>query len=308
MSAQPTNPHFLVLEKYALSKAKAREAVVAVLQQCDVQRPKEGWESLRLTWKDGSSPASVGFSELVDEARLTGIVQRLQEYLDRKDPVFGGTFGDFCTPNFQLRCKSAYAGWEKEAQGPCRTSCVERDLTDDILEYRRQACERSNEYDFRITARSFREYLSACVSLLDAFINRHILLARHDGFTSPEFSRLQTETNMEEKVRLWWAVCSDDDSSPFFRSAMWCHFQELRTRRNEILHAVDPISVYALKDIQVYLNKVQTGVGELLLLLRKAHKKPTLGFIERLRTAPKVNFHRICFRADGEHQIKVLNG
>src|SRR6476661_3798670 len=86
MNVQPSNPHFLVLEKYALSKAKARQAVVAVLQRCDVQCPKEGWESLRLTWKDGNPPASPGFAELVDEARGTGIVQRLQEYLDRKDP------------------------------------------------------------------------------------------------------------------------------------------------------------------------------------------------------------------------------
>jgi hypothetical protein len=113
---------------------------------------------------------------------------------------------------------------------------------------------------------------------------------------------------MEEKVRLWWAVCSDDDPAPFFRSAMWCHFQELRTKRNEILHAVEPISIYGLKDIQVFLNKVQTGVGELLLLLRQAHKKPTLGFIEQLRTAPKVDFHRVRFRAEGEHEIKVING
>jgi hypothetical protein len=308
MSAQPANPHFLVLEKYALSKVKARQAVVAVLQRCDVQRPKEGWEALRLTWKDESPPASVNFSNLVDEARGTGVVQRLQEYLDKKDSVFGGTFGDMSTPNFQIRCKSAYAGWEKEAQGPCRTSCVERDLMEDILEFRRQACEYSNEYDFRVTARFFRVYLSACVSLLDAFINRHVLLARHEGFTSPEFTRLQAETNMEEKVRLWWAVCSDGDPSLFFRSAMWCHFQEIRTRRNEILHAVDPISVYSLKDIQVYLNKVRTGVGELLLSLRQAHKKPTLGFIERLRTAPTVAFRQIRFRADGEHDIKVIQG
>ena len=76
----------------------------------------------------------------------------------------------------------------------------------------------SNEYDFRLTTRYFRAYLSACVSLLDAFINRHILVAKHEGFSSPEFSRLQTETNLEEKVRLWWAVCSEADPAPFFQS------------------------------------------------------------------------------------------
>jgi len=307
MNTQTDNPHFLVLQKYALSKDNARQAVISVLQRCDVQCPREGWDSLRLTWKQENPPVSVSFAELVGEARQTGVVKHLQDYLDKQDSVFGGTFGDFCTPNYQLRCNTEYAGWKKEAQGPCRTSCIERDLMEDILDYRRQGCEHSNEYDFRLTARYFRAYLSACVSLLDAFINRHILLAKHEGFSSPEFSRLQTETKLEEKVRLWWAVCSEDDPSPFFQSAEWCHLQELRTRRNEILHAVDPISVYALKELQVYLNKVQTGVGELLLLLRKAHQKPTLGFIERLRTAPKVDFHRIRFRSEGEHEIKVIN-
>lgn len=308
MITQTDNPHFLVLQKCALSKNNARQAVIAVLQRCDVQCPRDGWDSLRLTWKPENPPVSVSFAELMDEARQTGVVHRLQNYLDKQDSIFGGTLDDLCTPNYQMRIRTEYAGCIKEVQGPCRTSCVERDLMEDILDYRRQACEHSNEYDFRLTARYFRAYLSACVSLLDAFINRHILLAKHERFSSPEFDQLQTQTNLEKKVRLWWAVCSEDDLSPFFQSEAWCHLQEIRTKRNEILHAIDPISVYSIKELQVYLNKVQTGVGELLLLLRKAHQKPTLGFIERLRTAPKVDFHRINFRAEGAHEIKVVNG
>ena len=308
MTDQKGNPHFLVLQKYHLSKALGRNTVIATLERCEVQQPKDGWDTLNLTWKHEQPPISVGFGELVDEARRTGIVSHLQEYLDKRDPVFGGTFGDMCTPNHQLKCSTAYAGWRKEVQGPCRTSCVERDLTEDTLHYRSEACERSNEYDFRVTARAFRSYLSVCLSLLDAFINRHILLAQHEGFSSPEFDRLKVETNLEEKVRLWWAVCSGDDPASFFQSAAWCHLQLLRTKRNEILHAVDPISVYSLKEIGLYLNLVRTGIGELLLQLRRAHKKPTLGFIERLRTAPKVDFHKIRFRADGKHEIKVIAG
>jgi len=306
MTDQKDNPHFLVLQKYHLSKDLGRKTVISALERCEIPRPKDGWDTLNLTWKDGQPPISVSFRELVDEARRTGIAGRLQEHLDKCDPIFGGAFADVCIPNHQMKCSREYAGWRKEVQGPCRTSCVERDLTEDILYYRREACERSDEYDFRVTARAFRSYLSVCVSLLDAFINRHILLAQHDGFSSPEFDRLKVETNLEEKVRLWWAVCSEDDPASFFQSAAWNHLQQLRTKRNEILHAVEPISIYSLKEIGLYLNLVRTGIGELLLQLRRAHQKPTLGFIERLRTAPKVDFHQITFRADGKHEIKVI--
>ncbi len=307
MSGLANNPHFLVLHRYHLSRAKAQDVVIATLQRCGVKRPKEGWDAVSLTWNNESGGVPVRFAELVNEARKMGVVNRLQKYLDKQDPVFGGTIDELCTPNFQMKFGTEYAGWKKEVQGPCRTSCVELELTEDILDFRRQACEHSNEYDFCLTARYFRAYLSSSLSLLDAFINRHVLLARHEGFSSPEFGRLQTETNLEEKVRLWWAVCSGDDPVPFFRSGAWCHLQELRTKRNEILHAVDPISVYSLREIQLYFNKVQTGLGELLLCLRKAHKKPTLGFIERLRTAPKVEFHQITFQADGQHEVKVFS-
>jgi hypothetical protein len=146
------------------------------------------------------------------------------------------------------------------------------------------------------------------VSLLDAFINRHILLAQYEGFSTPDFERLKSETKLEEKVRLWWVVCSESDPAPFFQSAEWCHFQEIRKKRNEVLHALDPISVYSLKEIQLYLNKVQTGVGGLLLRLRQAHLKSTLGFVERLRTAPLVDFMEIRFKSDGVHKVKQRQG
>jgi hypothetical protein len=308
MPERQSNPHFLVLHKYHLSRDKAREAVIALLKRFEVVCPNEGWEALTLHFNGEKAPLQIRFGEMVDEARRTGVVKRLQRELDKGDSVFGGTLEDFCTPNHELKCSTEYAGWKREAYGPCRSSCVERDLTDDILDYRRQACERSNEYDFRLTARHFREYLSACVSLIDAFINRHILRAQYDGYSSPEFENLKKATNAEEKVRLWWEVCSDHDSSLFFKSKAWCHFQEIRTKRNEILHAVGPISVYALTELQLFFNRVQTGVGELLFLLREAHEKPTLGFIERLRTAPPVIFHRITFREDGNHKIKVTSG
>ena len=300
------NPHFLVLHPYHLSVMKAQEAVISMLRRCAAAaKPAKGWHFLRLKWND-EPLKEVSFDDLVEEMRRTGVVAQLQNYLDRGDSVFGGTTGEMSSPNHQISNTVEYAGWKKEAKGPFRTCCVERELTDDLMEYRRQACDFSNEYDFKKTARAYRSFLSACVTTVDAFINRHILMARHDGFTSQEFEQLQVVTKMEEKVRLWWSVCSDTNISPFFASKAWGHFQELRFKRNEILHALDPISVYSLQGIQQQLNRVRTGIGELLFQLRKAHKKPTLGFIERLRTAPMVQYREITFKADGQHECRLL--
>lgn len=308
MSNSKEQPHLLVLHPCHLSLPMARRNAIETLERCSVKEPPSGWESLTLKWHNEAPPSMTTFAELVEETRRKGIACRLQDSLDQRDPVFGGTIDEIATSNFQMKCKVQWGAWTKEVWGPCRGSSVLRDLTEDVLFYRREACERSNEYDFRLTARAYRSYLAACISLVDAFINRHIYSAKNEGFTSPEFEVLKDEKKLEERMRLWWKVCSEDDPSTFFSSIPWCHLQELRTKRNEILHAIDPIAVYSLQEMQSYLNKVRTGVGESLLMLRVAHKKSTVGFVERLRTAPKVHFRKVRFKADGNHKIRTIEG
>jgi len=302
------NLPFLVMNKYHLSRDKARNAVIRCLGECGIDRRPDDWDSLTVTWNDDEAKSVFRFRDLVDEARLYGVVPRFQRRLDSKDPIFGGTIQEMATPNWQFTWKTSYAGFEKKAQGPFRSACVEQELTEDILEFRRLACEHSAEYDFRLTCRYFRAYLSACVSILDAFINRHVLLAKHEKFDSPEFRALQASKNLEERVRHWFTMCSEDDPTTFFGSTAWCHFQELREKRNELMHGVEPIVVYSVRDMHAYLNKVRTGVGELLLQMRTAHSKPTVGFIERLRTAPLVDFNTITFRANEPHKVKKRLG
>jgi hypothetical protein len=301
-----SNIPFLVMRDNALSFKLAKEVAIRTLIDAKATCPPNGWEHVTISWGQEPNKYSYSYNQLVNEAREKGYIHELQRNLDKSDSIFGGSIYDTGTPNWQFKVKKEYAGFSKEIQGPCRTALVEQDLTDDIIRCREEACEYSNQYDFRMLCRSFRGYLSASVSIVDAFINRHILLAEHEGFSSPEFEQLKTTKKMEDRVRLWFATCSNDDPEQFFNSASWCHFQELRKKRNEILHAIDPYGLYAIQEIQTYLNKVRTGVGELLLMMRIAHKKPTLGFIERLRTARLVDFNQITFRADEKHQIKVI--
>jgi hypothetical protein len=299
---------FLEIQKYHLSRDRARSVVISTLETAGVQRPPNGWNDLTINWNDPDVKLPVRFSDLVEDARRHGIVVNGQRYLDKRDSIFGGTVDEMGTPNWQMKIGRAYAGTKKEVQGPCRMAAVEFDLTEDILFYRREACRHSGQHDFRLTCRAFRSYLSACISIVDAFINRHVLLATYEGFSSPEFERLKVAKKLDERTRLWFAVCSQDDPQAFFESASWCHFSEIRTRRNEILHAVDPFGAYAIREMQILLNRVRTGVGDLLLRMRHAHKKPTLGFIERLRTAPLIDFMQITFNADGRHKTKRVVG
>lgn len=300
-------PCFLTINKFHLSPPTARTEVIRLLTAIGEYEPSAGWDSIIVNWNDRVH-ARQSFADLVQEARQTGTVQEIQEVLDKRDPVFAHSILDVATPEFRLTIEGSFAGKNHKVQGPCRAAFSERDLTEDILYYRTKACEFSRDYDFRATCRYYRAYLFACISIVDAFVNRHILLADHDGFSSPEFDELKVATKVEDRMRLWFSVYSTHDAGSFFGSKEWCHFQELRTRRNEVTHAVEPIGAYALRDIHICLNKVRTGVGGLLLLMRQAYEKSTLGFIERLRTAPIIDFRHIEFKADGHHQIKEIKG
>jgi hypothetical protein len=290
-----SNKPFLTIGEYHLSRDKARELVLATLKRLGAKLPKVDWRRSVLDAKDGDRSLRLTFEEMEQDARRTGVVQQLQRILDRQDTIFGGTF-ESGTPNHNMSVKAEYADWVKEVQGPCRIALIELDLTEDILFYRQQTREHSADYGFRAMTRFYRAYLGTCISLLDAFINRHILLADHEGFTSPEFTELKESRKTERRVELWLEVCTTRPMKKLACRSEWCHFQQLRQKRNELMHAVDPFSVYSVPEIAKHLNYARTGVGDLLKLLREWHDKPMLAFIERLRTAPKVIYHQLRFK------------
>jgi hypothetical protein len=287
-----TGEPFLTMHKYHLSREKAREAVLATLAHSGSERPNiRDWRKTTIHFSVKGKTRTVSCADLEKEARETGVVEELQRLIDTRDSVFGGTF-DSATPNYQMTVTTEYAGWKKEVQGPCRIGVATNDLMEDILHYRQETCRASSDYSFRLLSRHYRAYLAACVSIVDAFINRHILLASHDGFASDAFTRLKEARGMEEKIEHWLETCTEKTIKDLARRKEWCHFQELRQERNALEHAVDPFAVYDLKIIARYLNYVRSGIGELLRLLRQYHGKPSVMFIERLRTAPEVSYHQ----------------
>lgn len=284
---------FLTLHGYHLSREAGRQQVLDTLARVTTSVPTNvDWHKGFVELARGDKKKRLDFADMEREARTTGVVEFIQKLLDDGDSIFGGTF-EMATPNFQMKIKTEYAGWTKEVQGPCRIGLVVNDLMEDILYYRQQVCQASADYSFREVARHYRAFLMACISLFDAFINRHILLAAHEKFDSPAFTRLKESRKVEDRMEAWFETCTDKTMKDLIRRKEWSDFQAIRQERNAILHVVDPFSVYRIREIATVLNYVRSGIGDFLKLLRSFHQKPTLLFIERLRTAPKVEFHSL---------------
>jgi len=288
------------MHPYHLCRDKARERVVQTLTDLTGKPPSQlDWKCGSITISNDKISKTYRLTDLEREARLTGILEELQRVIDGRDIVFGGTLpSGLATPNHQTKLSTEYAGWKKEVEGPARISIAYQDLMEDILDFREEVCNASTDYDFLLLARNYRAYLGSCISIVDAFINWHILRASHDGFQSDPFTKLKSARGMEEKIDFWLQTCSTAGMSTIANRQEWCHFQELRRERNELLHVIDPFSVYSLKGIAKYLNFTQTGIGGFLRMLRSIHQKPSTGFIERLRTAPEVRYDRITLTAN----------
>lgn len=282
-------PHFLTIEKYHLSVQKAEQAVEAALKHCGISKPhNKSWAEIDITMTENGQPEQFKFYQLVKKARLSGIaLEILQKQIDNADPFFGGSL-IFATPNHQLEIAVSFAGNEKKLQGPCRIAPVEQELGEDILFYKQQVCEYSNSSDFSLSCRYYRSYVFSSISLIDAFINRHIQISRMQGLASPEFQELERTINLENKIDLWLKVFANKSLSSINRTKEWNDFKLLQKERNMLTHAVEPFYGHQIKEIADYLNFSRTGVGGLLNLLRISQNLKSLGFIERLRTAPKV--------------------
>lgn len=292
---------FLEMGEYHLSHAKARLAVDSAVAPFP-SKPSDDGRDMLITLPNGNSEVEESYKDLVATTRRTGVVPRIQAHLDASDPVFGGTF-EQSSPNFQVKLRSSYAGWSGSKQCPARACPAERDLMRDILYYREQTCHHSSDHTLGMSSRFFRAYLSACVSILEAFLNRYVWLAKHDGFSSPAFKELTGTTDLRKRTELWLQCFPKVEAPVLFDTAEWSQFNEIRNKRNELVHAFAPISMYGAREMQRYLNYVQRGVGGMLRVFRETRMEPVPGFIKRLETAPRVKYRRIRFRADGRHIV-----
>lgn len=295
------NPPFLEIDDYHLSGSEAKREIIKALLKSGLKSPKGGWE--RATYNFGA--VKVTFNQLYVETRKNGVIPFLQYNIDQSDEVFGGTRFGISTPTMGFNSvTSTYAGFTRKLTPPMTDQPVEFEITDDIMFYREESCLYSDEYDFTYCTRYYRAYLSSCISLIDAYINRHILIYKYKGLNTADFQLLQKTSRLEDRLELFLKIFGNTDLSAINGGVEWIHFKELRRLRNEMTHINSPSLGYSIHEFADHFNYVRKGIGGLLKLIRKAQGKESLSFIERLRTAPIVYFNEITHKGDGKHIIK----
>jgi hypothetical protein len=225
---------------------------------------------------------------LVKEARDLGIPRTLYRLIDAQDEFFGGLV-EMATDSRGIKLGMEFASYSRQLRGPCRFHPVENELTDDVLFYRRATCETSGTPDFAECSRHFRAYLQCAVSLVEAFLNRYVLLLECANASAvPE--DLRVTGRLDKRLQAWVRCIAGREPTELLEGSEWSQFNELRRERNRLVHAAEPYVGIEIKDLPRFLNATRGGVGGLLFRMRQLAGQPTLGFIERLRTAPKVSF------------------
>lgn len=273
-----------------MTSTAAKKAVSNMLLNNGYNSPKGGWD--KFTLSNGAIKKT--FSDLVNTARETGITPYYLNQTTEKDDVFGDLRIGISSPSENLNTLTAtYAGFEKTLKFPASNKPAEYEIVKDILFYREECTLWSDEYDFEFCTRYYRAYLSTCISLIDAFINRHILIYKHTNFKVDEIKELEKIMNLENKIECFLKISCNKELSTINGGVEWKDFKSLKKLRNEIIHINEPSLGYNIAEFAEHLNLVRNGVGGLLLKIREAQNKITLGFIERLRTAPKVNYKKL---------------
>jgi hypothetical protein len=118
----------------------------------------------------------VKIRDLVEEIKKIGYPSSLYQVTDRYDPFFGPPFL-MATDSSVMSIRVQFGNFTTDLPGPCRSSPLENDLTDDILYFRNAVCETSASNNFYDCCRNYRSYLQSAVSLIDCFLNRYAELA-----------------------------------------------------------------------------------------------------------------------------------
>lgn len=273
-----------------ISRDKAKDAVADALAILGVKRPQlQEWATGAMVWKttDGKRQ-TFPYRELLTEAQKNGFSRQLYALIDQQDHFFGGTFL-MATNSPAFKMKVTYGGYEQELRGPCRFSPLENDLSDDILHFRESACSASASDNYYDCTRHYRSFLQSSISLVDCFINRYAQIhAFHGGAPLPE--ALTKPGTFESRFDAWLQAFAIRGASKIKQSAEWSQCSKLRQERNRAVHAVEPYLGIQIQNLPQHFNHVRRGIGGLLFRMREAASQTSLGFIERLRNAPMVEF------------------
>lgn len=301
------------ITKFCLSEKNAKKQVKSILEKYFNVEPGE-YKKFRLRFanKNEGNLKEFNFKNLVTITRIYGFPMPLSNVLERNDEIFqvipnhkteySGdeyivTFIDVVSkrPKVQsfkrktdIRIDDTIDSKIINLSVPYRLFSIEDDLTTDILYYRKKITE---DESFEMICRHFRNYLIACICLIESFLTRHQLLMEKMYSDYESLEEYKQQNRLVDKLCCMYVITSKNrDLTALKFKAEWVHFQEIRRMRNNIVHSNDPYFAYEMVKVAKHLNYVNKGVGGLLHLFRSNQGVQTLPFIERLRNAPNVMY------------------
>jgi len=279
----------LKIAPFHLSMKNAEKHVSALLKATGFTRPKAGWHSATYNLDTPAGSRTLIWKDMIDEVRRTGGVSSIQNLIDSKEPIFGGSFG-MAVSSSSMSISNTFLGQKKTFKGPARNYPVEQEFVGDILAYRKLCCEFSKPGDFSETSRFFRAYLFACISLIDAFLNRYVHIATFNGKSNNLIDQLKQPTRLDQRLSLWLQAFGLNGDSDLKKGKKWNDFLVLKKARNLHVHATEPYLGYEIKGMINPLNACREGIGGLITFLQKEAGNKSISLFQKLTTAPIIKF------------------
>jgi hypothetical protein len=279
---------YLQIHRYHRSENNARAYVLELVRPLSPGQSDQQRAGSLFTFDYGKGPFKRSFREMVTEARRGGVVKRLRAYVFGDDAFFPSAMS--LAANEGLTVEAKYAGQSATFVAPMRVNAIEDELTDDILRFRAATCEGSAFHDFVRCARSYRAYVFASMNLVEAFLNRPVLLYSSMPSKRRKVADLLSPIGFEQRLPIWVSTFCNAPLSDLTATAAWSQLQELRHERNKLLHASETQFGVQIDQLPRRLNWVREGVGGFMRKLRAMQGLPPTEFIERIETAPPVEF------------------
>lgn len=231
---------------------------------------------------------AININDEINFVRESGIANKLQELYDKSDATLNSMFnlGIESDEISRMSVKSKFGSCEKKLISNGLIDSPEQSFSQDICYYRGEFVKACFDKDQTGYTRAYRSTLLSAVSLVECFLQRYIFLV-NDGIiqiTDQEsFNLFIKPGRISDRIDLWMKIFTSTDISVLHNSNEYKAFSEIKKRRNEIVHSREPMIVYKVKDMIKIMNRVMSGIGGLLILLRRYEGRPEyIGFFRRI--------------------------
>lgn len=296
---QNTEENLLNIGMFHLGNDKAEKYVKHLAKKIGLPIPKGQEYSTDQYFDLQGKKVRINFKEAIQETKNCGSPMTLQQLSDSNDRYLAPALTLAMGPlpkGLQCKMNSSLGSHSQSLQAPGILESPEVSLANDILFFRKEACKNSSMESIEACSRYFRSYLLSCISLVDCFLSRYTNFVKAIIKNVEEYSNtslLASKSGIEKRIYAWFQTFAYHEIENYKETTEWQYFQKIRKKRNVFVHPHEPIAAYSFKEMTQYLNYCNLGIGGLLGKFRSyANEDPNIGFIHKIKTAPKVTMKK----------------